>query len=284
MQRLQFSPSQAHSLIMLLLCFGLNSGFGQLIAQLEVTHAKCHGLRGKVHVASVSGGKAPYYYSLDGANFSTNPGLPQLPPGDYILHIRDDYGNVGQMPFTIQQPELLEAEIFTSKSIVAPREEFEVNVRISPADAQIVSIKWRPDHVITVQDTTDHKLSILHHTTLFVEVRNSENCIAYAYKEVRVHDSDLYFPNAISPRSSDNEIFTLYGGSRVRLVKEMTIVDRVGTVMFSKTNLIPNDTSAGWNGRSKDKAVLPGVYYYQCKLEMEDGTTQIVSGDVTVMY
>jgi hypothetical protein len=268
--------------LFVLFCFIIEAN-SQITAELQITHARCNGLRGKVLVADVTGGVAPYYFSLDGANFSTNPAIAQLQAGNHTLHLRDDFGHTGQLPFTIEQPDQLKAEIASTKSLVAPNESFSLAVDIYPPDAKIASITWRPDKYFVENRTQPLEVTILQHTTFAVEVRDSAQCVAYAQKEIRVHDSDMYFPNVISAKSTGNEVFTLYGASRVLNIKEMTIVDRYGTVVFRKTNLIPNDTSAGWNGRSKNKAVAQGVYFYQCILEMEDGSPQIVSGDITVL-
>jgi CHU_C Type IX secretion signal domain len=255
----------------------------QITADLSVAHARCYGLRGKLTVLNIQGGTAPFYFSLDSVSYSTNPTLPTLAAGDYTLFIRDDFGHKGVMPFTIGQPPQLSVEIIASAFTVAPNDSFILEVKVTPSTAVIESIKWRPQNIFPENINTGQPVTILQNTTFAVEVRDTNNCLATDQQEVRVHNSDLYFPNVIASRSTTNEVFTLYGASEVQIIKQMTIIDRYGKVMFYKTDMIPNDTQNGWNGRHKDKPVLPGVYFYECELEFLGGKREVFKGDVTVL-
>jgi gliding motility-associated-like protein len=268
-----------------LFCLSFVSGalYAQLTPVLQITDARCFGLRGKIVVQQVHGGAQPYYYSLDSISYSTNPTLAGLVPGKHTLYLRDDAGNHGIYPFTIGQPDELKAELTSSKLVVEPNEEIELSVQISPIDARIDHIYWRPQNKFAENMDRTNTVSILQNTIFAVEVADSALCVSYDQVEVKVHNSDIYLPNAIASRSTANEVFTVYGASKVVNIKQMTIVDRYGRVLFFKKDMIPNDTSAGWNGRSDGKPVNPGVYFYKCQLLFDDGRTEEFTGDVTVV-
>jgi gliding motility-associated-like protein len=114
-------------------------------------------------------------------------------------------------------------------------------------------------------------------------VHDSSECYAIDQLEVKVPESEIYFPNVIAANSTNNEVFTVYGASKVEIIKLMTVVDRYGHLIFRKEDLYPNDTQAGWNGRSDGKRVMPGVYMYECLLQLQDGTKQIHRGNITVL-
>jgi large repetitive protein len=278
----QQKPNFTALRVLALLCFSMSLN-AQITADLSVAHARCYGLRGKLTVLNVFGGTAPYYYSLDSVSYSTNPTLPTLAAGDYTLYIRDDFGHRGAQPFTIGEPPAMQIEIISSANIVAPNEPFTLETKVTPSSVAIKSIKWRPQNTFPEQINNGEPVAILQTTTFAVELRDTNNCLATDQHEVRVHTSDIYFPNVISARSTANEIFTLYGASEVQVIKQMTIIDRYGKVMFTRTNMIPNDTHNGWNGRHKDKPVQPGVYFYECEVEFQDGKLERFKGDVTVL-
>jgi hypothetical protein len=48
-------------------------------------------------------------------------------------------------------------------------------------------------------------------------------------------------------------------------------------------NILPNDPSSGWDGRYRNKFVEPGVYVFWAEVELADGSTRVLSGDVTVV-
>lgn len=255
----------------------------QLTAELSVTNARCHGLQGKLQVIHVLGGSAPFYYSIDNINFTTNPTLPALNPGNYTLFLRDNHGNTGTHAFTIGQPPAFSVELVSSKTEVRPNEEFTIEAKLKPSNIAIEKLIWRPQYVFPEFEHDNKPISILQNTMFWVEARDTAGCRANATLEVKVHESDIYFPNIISSKSATNEIFTVYAASKVEVIKEMIITDRYGKIMFRNKGMIPNDTHNGWDGRSGDSRVLPGVYFYECLLLFQDGKEAIYRGDITVL-
>ena len=75
---------------------GLDCMSGGLLATVsDINNASC-GLANGSYMLSVSGGQAPYSFSLDGVDFNTlpngNPNLEGVAPGSYDLVIRDAEG------------------------------------------------------------------------------------------------------------------------------------------------------------------------------------------------
>jgi gliding motility-associated-like protein len=256
---------------------------GQLMSELQIKNARCNGLSGSIKVMHVIGGQVPYYFSLDSTHYSTNPNINHLNAGDYRLFVRDDFGHFGITNFSISQPDELKVSLTSSKLEVYPEELFELNISVTPDDAVIEDIKWRPTQHFTENQNRSNTVNILRSTTFAVEVRDTAQCVAYAQIDVKVPDSEIYFPNVISAKSTSNEIFTMYGGSQVDKIKMLRIVDRYGRTVFFKKNLFPNDTSEGWDGKSKDKPVGSGVYFYECEVEYFSGKSEVFSGDITVI-
>lgn len=60
-----------------------------LNATVNVTAATCGTPDGVINVISVTGGTAPYEYSLDGINWQTNSSFTGLAPGNYRVYVRD---------------------------------------------------------------------------------------------------------------------------------------------------------------------------------------------------
>lgn len=58
--------------------------------------------------------------------------------------------------------------------------------------------------------------------------------------------------------------------------------NRWGAVIYSATNLFPNDSSRGWDGTFNGQAAPAGVYVYIVEIEMTDGTKLMKAGDLTL--
>jgi hypothetical protein len=61
-------------------------------------------VNGKVEV---SGGAGGYLYSVDGGDFSTDPGLNELGAGDHTVIVKDSRGCIVTLPFTLGEPPVL---------------------------------------------------------------------------------------------------------------------------------------------------------------------------------
>ncbi|MCY7327034.1 MAG: gliding motility-associated C-terminal domain-containing protein, partial [Saprospiraceae bacterium] len=66
-------------------------------------------------------------------------------------------------------------------------------------------------------------------------------------------------------------------------VRYLRVYDRWGGCLYEGLNLPTNDSQFGWSGTYRGKNVSPGVYVYTTQVLYIDGTTEIFSGDVTVV-
>ncbi len=79
-------------------------------ANLDVDGVSCHGdLDGQIVIAGVTGGVAPYSYSLNGSAFSSQTTYSDLTPGDYTLSIKDATGYTFDMTVTVVEPDPMQA-------------------------------------------------------------------------------------------------------------------------------------------------------------------------------
>jgi gliding motility-associated-like protein len=92
----------------------------------------------------------------------------------------------------------------------------------------------------------------------------------------------LYLPNAFSPNADGaNDVFKAYTVCTEIEEFNLTIFDRWGGVVYKS-----NDFTEVWNGTSKGKACIPGVYVYSLSyLSRENGIRQIYrqKGSVTLL-
>ncbi|MDO6389863.1 gliding motility-associated C-terminal domain-containing protein [Pontibacter sp. BT731] len=70
-------------------------------AKFKVSAATCGDKAGEVVVTGVTGGTAPYSYSLDGTNFSASATLANVAAGSYTLIVKDAKGCTFSVPVTV---------------------------------------------------------------------------------------------------------------------------------------------------------------------------------------
>jgi gliding motility-associated-like protein len=94
----------------------------------------------------------------------------------------------------------------------------------------------------------------------------------------------VYVPNVFMPDDDGlNEWMTVYADHSVREVKTFRVADRWGGLCFRRDNFQPNDDQMGWNGTWRGKEVPAGVYAWLVIVELKDGTTRLLEGDVTIL-
>jgi hypothetical protein len=76
-----------------------------VIKELHITDVRCAGQSTGAVTIIAEGGKQPYYYSMNGANFQTEPHFSGLKSGDHKLYVKDSGGESKEMGFVVNQPQ-----------------------------------------------------------------------------------------------------------------------------------------------------------------------------------
>ncbi|MBL7806908.1 MAG: gliding motility-associated C-terminal domain-containing protein [Saprospiraceae bacterium] len=239
---------------------------------------------GVIHVDDVYGGLEPYYYSLDGESFTTNPTFDRLWAGNYTLSVRDGSGEIKEWKITIKEPAALSVKLELSKDQISAGEPFGIRAITSAEREFLQTITWSPEELFIKQDTLRHWLSIFETTQISVQVTDQNGCVDSDILTVETGSTPLYFPNAINTgNSGDNGYFTLFAGEGVKQIASMQIYSRGGGLVFERNNFPPNAPGLGWNGRWDGRFVHPGVYPYLVMVEFVDGKLKRFQGTVTVV-
>jgi gliding motility-associated-like protein len=119
------------------------------------------------------------------------------------------------------------------------------------------------------------------------EVRSENICGSVSDKiTVTGCPPNYYIPNTFTPNGDGhNDIFTAFTTDAIVNIKKMQIFDRWGEQIVAIQNVLPSFGGAGggWDGTFKGQEAASDVYVYVIVLEFADGTTETVSGDVTLL-
>ena len=253
--------------------------------QAEVIDIRCHGdQNGMIFVDQASGGAAPYVYSLDGAPFGVSGVFPSLGGGWYELAAEDANGCGWSDSIYLEDPEALELDLGEDVEILYGDSIYissETNIPLS----QIDSFAWTSPGEIGCPTCLDSILVKPEVTTPYsLMIRDENNCIVEDRILVKVKKQRLvYIPTAFSPNDDGaNNIFLIYGGRGVVKVHQFLIFDRWGEIVHQAVNFEPNDPDYGWDGTLKGEVMNPGVFVYLAKIEFDDGSVELYTGDVTL--
>lgn len=257
-----------------------------LAIQVSTTTPTCFGDNdGSLTIESIQGGAQPFSLTLNGVSLSAVDTFPVtislLEAGDYLLEVADANGCVTEESATVQAPPQLIVDLGPDLTIsFGDSVQLQAQLNMSVYD----SFVWSP---VTYLQTPDSLITMVRPPAsqiYNITVIDTTGCPAR--DEIRIiveKSSRVYVPNIIKPESIElNDFFTVYAGAEVTQIKSMRIYDRWGELLFENKNFAPNDPQFGWNGNTRGDKVNPGVFIYVVEVEYFDGSSEIISGDVTV--
>ncbi len=112
-----------------------------------------------------------------------------------------------------------------------------------------------------------------------VTVTTDGGCQASDRIFIKVSDSDIFAPNAISPNADGrNDQFYLYSGQDF-FVEKFEVYNRWGNLVSSVQKRIPGQLPL-WDGTQYGRQLNPGVYVWRARVRKKDGTTDQLSGEI----
>lgn len=121
--------------------------------------------------------------------------------------------------------------------------------------------------------------------TYAITVKNNGGCVTT--DEITVYaicnGGNLFIPNTFSPNADGKNERFYPRGSGIGQIKSLRIYNRWGEVVFDAVNFSANNTTAGWDGTYKGKALPPDVYVYTCEVVCMNNEVLSYKGDVTLL-
>lgn len=250
-----------------------------------ITPVQCHGFRnGAIHIDTVLGGIPPFYYSLDGESYTTNPTFDRLWAGKYTIYVRDASGVARHWVVLLREPAALLVKLEAGAWEVSPGDELNLRAIASVEREFLAKITWTPSELFDNQDTLRQQIQLTETTLITVQATDQNGCTDLDQHMVEVNSAPMYIPNVISPGSADNNrYFTVFSGEGIRQIASMQIYNRSGSLVFERRQFPANAPSMGWDGRAGSHFVKPGVFTYLIVVEEADGKLRHFRGTVTVL-
>ena len=230
-------------------------------------------------------------YSIDGieqipiGNIQTNPFfLNTAGEGTYALTAFNDAYCEGRFTGSASV-EYSTFDVVTE--VVFPTCEFSTDgsIEITQLDAiEPFSIEWN------VETEDDRSVQNLKAGIYTLSILDGEGCLFEKDFDLTATTSTdeecipVFIPNSFSPNNDGiNDIFTVFYNpiSGVENIISMQVYNRWGALMFQQENF--NSNAGGWDGNFNEKPMDTDVYVYKIRIAFEDGSTQLLSGDVTLL-
>ncbi|MEO1514274.1 MAG: gliding motility-associated C-terminal domain-containing protein [Bacteroidota bacterium] len=239
-------------------------------------------LSGLIQIDAVSGGEAPYVFSLDGQNYGDLEVFARLPSGGYEVHVRDALGCVKSFSAVVNDPDYIIVSLGTDR----PIDLGETTVLNAQTDSDQPIYQWSTPDSTSCQDCSSIEVAPLFSSVYQVTVTDAvSGCTATDEIRITVQkERKVFIPNVFTPNNDGrNDVFTVFPGIGVAAVRKFQVFNRWGARMYEIQNMDPANETHGWNGMYKGQLMDPGVYVYSCELVFKDGEVMVFQGDVTLV-
>ena len=256
------------------------------VSTVVVRHVTCFGAANGSITVQPEQGQAPFTFFINGDNYGNTGIFTSLAAGLYSLEVLNSNGCRWVTEVEITEPELLNVSIGPDL-FVQPGDLITLEVQMNISPARVSLIEWTQTEVINCMEDPciSIRFSLFETAEIGVTVTDTNGCFASDQLLVTVIDNEKVFvPNIFSPNDDgQNDIFTLFSGSGVQLIQQLSVFTRWGELVFRKENFSPNDLSVGWDGTHGGKPLNPGLYVWRAEVVYQDGDEKLFYGDVTLV-
>jgi len=256
------------------------------ISDLRLRNITCYGFEdGEINAAAIEGGRSPYVFSIDGEPFVFAPTFRYLKPGTHTLVVESADGCRADTSIVLSEPNDFWMDLGLDTSIHLGRslQLWSANWLSEPARAAQVLVKPAELQTMLCESCPYSPPNSFHYT---VTVIDSAGCQAADDRTVAVRkERYVFIPNVFKPDSGDssNETLHVYGGEDVSLIKSFRIVNRWGSLVHERSDFLPNDSLAAWDGKVNGQTANPAVFAWQVQILFKDGETEWLEGTVTLV-
>lgn len=245
------------------------------IEQITTTGASCNDNDGSITVTA-SGGFGNLQYSIDGISYQSNPIFTNIQAGSYEISIEDDGGCI------------VNEVVFISQA-ASP----EINgVTISAAECGLngsLLIQAMGGNGLLTYSINGESPSIkpefydLQPGEYLISVLDTSGCSSSQTVQIP-SECDIFIPSVFSPNNDGiNDIFRVYTKISVNAnVLEFVVLDRWGGIKHEARNFVINSSENWWDGSSKDRDAIAGVYAYFLRVDL-GGQEIIKKGEIQLI-
>ena len=256
---------------------------------LDVRPITCFGdADGVIAIDSLGGGTAPYTVLLTGPGYqeagSSVSRFDRLDPGAYLLEVTDANSCTESYDITVLEPDLVQLDILVDSIRLDLGDTVTLATRYN---ANAPTFSWSPAAGLSCADCAAPRAQPFQSTSYLAEITDRNGCRATDRVWVEVDVSrEVYLPNTFTPNGDGrNDVFRLRSHlpQGIERVVSFEIRDRWGSLVFSRTDLPPNDPGFGWDGDFRGQPATGGQYVYRAVVRFVDGFEKTLQGGITLI-
>jgi gliding motility-associated-like protein len=245
---------------------------------VEITHPACGSQNGSANLV-VSNGSGMLTYSLEQSTPQFSSTFSQLSQGIYSWLVVDEVGCTLEGNLELIETGFIDIASITTQ--VADCNLSNGRITIQLVDPSVEFSTW-VNGIKTGSSSVIPELQAGEYEILLVD---STGCQIDTTVRILQNKCAFFIPNIFSPNGdgvNDYMELSLPAGAIGR-IKQFLIFDRWGNELYSVSNVLIAGKYILWDGYSKGKEAMSGVYTFLLVLETDDGQTNNHRGDISLI-
>ncbi len=227
-----------------------------------------------------------YTVILDGqivnSNINVLPVSLQINSGTHSLQVVNSAGCTATENIVVNANDPIPDVLLTQE----PLQDGTVQILVVSTQSSIYDLKWSPFGTLNCRDCTDPIANPDVTTTYTLTYLYGNDCQDARSITIERLVADVVIPNIFSPNNDgSNDNFLIFVPDKLSAtIKNMSIYDRWGNLVYQVKDVQPNDPVIGWDGRLNGRIMNPGVYVYAVEVYFGAlGQTKNYAGSVTLV-
>jgi len=227
--------------------------------EFEATNQSCFGDNvGQITIHNLSNVNGTAEYSLDGLLFQPIGQLPftieNLPSGNYELFVQDENDCQASANFNIPPPTEHQLTLGDYQNLFLG----DSLTLIPKANFEIVRFEWAATTPLICSDCSTIKTIPTQDGQYSLTAYDVNGCSATASSRVQlIKENPVFIPNVFSPNGDGvNDQYQIFPRKSVSQIKQFSIYDYEGRLMYQVNDRLPNDAAIGWDGRFNRQTLI----------------------------
>ncbi len=238
------------------------------------------GNNGKIEILDINGGNSPYLISFNGSIPSTINIFENVKVGDQSLKIIDSNGCEYNTTIQLQTGNPLYVSLGNDQVVDNGTD---LIIAASIIGSNISSLVWTP---AICDGCYSSNIKIESDTVLNILVTEEGGCTATDQLIIKVKENaETFAPNVFSPDGDGiNDNWRIYSSNPQARVKQLSIFDRWGGMVFSTSGHHPSENESAWDGTVNGKKCGQGVYVFMAEVALGKGKVILLKGEITLIW
>jgi hypothetical protein len=234
----------------------------------------------RLEIGSVTGGKPPYLFYLDGQLWDPSS-EGSLEGGSHTLQVTDAEGCEYEEAFHVTPADFIRV----MEDVEIKRgQELQLTATIAGNTGQL-QYHWRSKEGILCQQCTIWTINPEASGRYLFEVTDPDGCKFSDEVQVTVSEQKLYYiPNAFTPNQDGiNDGFQVYDvHNLIEEIVSLEIFDRRGVKIFTASHFPSNEEITDFSD-TMSQAIAPQVYMYLMRVRFRQGYERQIKGDFILL-